>query len=343
MSSHHRALADHGADQDARTLTIGEHSRGISRYDAVTLSHHTPQERSSIPRPGLHGGDGPLIARALGLDPASILDLSQSMNPFAPSVSSMVAEHLATLGTYPHPEEATHALAAVLEVGPEQILITNGASEAISLVTREIGGQVSSEPEFSLHPRGSSGPVWRSDPHNPSGVIAAEGDIADVWDEAFYPLATGRWSATRPGVTIGSLTKVFTCPGLRLGYILSDDIDRFARHQPAWSVNSLAAAVLPDLLDAADLPAWARVIATARGALATMLRDRGFDVRSGEAPWVVAYAPGLRERLAPLGVIVRDCASFGLSGYVRIAVPDEDGLSRLTAALDETALDGEPS
>jgi len=34
-------------------------------------------------------------------------------------------------------------------------------------------------------------------------------------------------------------------------------------------------------------------------------------------------APGLREALAPHGVIVRDCANFGLPGVVRIAVPND--------------------
>ena len=39
----------------------------------------------------------------------------------------------------------------------------------------------------------------------------------------------------------------------------------------------------------------------------------------------------------PLGIVVRDCASFGLDGVVRIAVPDADGLARLEHAL--TALE----
>ena len=39
---------------------------------------------------GLHGGDAAAVAESLGLDPASMLDLSQNLNPFAPDVEQLV-------------------------------------------------------------------------------------------------------------------------------------------------------------------------------------------------------------------------------------------------------------
>ena len=205
-----------------------------------------------------------------------MLDLSQNLNPFAPDVATLAARHACALRRYPDPAAATRLLADAMGVDPDRVALTNGAAEAIDLVAREIGGRVLSEPEFGLHPRGDSGPVWRSDPHSPSGRLAGAGEVADVWDEAFYPLATGRWTAGRSGAVVGSLTKTFACPGLRLGYLIADDVERFVRRQPQWSVGSLA----------------------------------------------VAF------------VLVRDCASFGLDGMARIAVPDAAGLQRLAAALE---------
>jgi histidinol-phosphate/aromatic aminotransferase/cobyric acid decarboxylase-like protein len=290
-----------------------------------------------IPPPGRHGGDGAAIASALGIDPASVLDLSATLNPHAPDVARLAEGHLGVLHRYPDDRDARRLLADVVGVDPARLALTNGGSEAIALVAGQLGGRVHREPEFALHPRGDRGPVWRSDPNNPTGVLAATSEVADVWDEAFFPLATGRWSAHRPGVTVGSLTKVFACPGLRLGYVIADDVDRLVADRPEWSVGSLALAVLPELLASTDLGVWHAAIGSDRAELVEVLRRHGITPLRSEAPWVLAHAPGLRARLAPLGVVVRDCRSFGLVDHARIAVPDGRGLARLDEALARTA------
>ncbi len=287
-----------------------------------------------VPGAGDHGGDGPAIAKALGVEASAILDLSKTLNPFAPNVATLAVRHLESLRHYPNAIDATAAAACALEVPANRLLLTNGCSEAISLVATELGGRPACEPDFGLYPRSGSGPRWRSDPHNPTGVLASNSDVADIWDEAFYPLSVGRWSSGRSPILLGSFTKVFACPGLRLGYIICDDVARFARHQPEWSVGSLALALLPELLELADLQAWCRRIATARQHLVDVLNQRNYPVRSTDAPWVLVYAPGLRTSLAHQGVLVRDCSNFSMPGWVRIAVPDEEGLQRLEDALD---------
>ena len=288
----------------------------------------------SVPAPGPHGGDGPTVAAALGLDPGAVLDLSQSLNPVAPDVAGVVARHLGALRTYPDPAPATAALAAEIGVRSERVLLTNGGSEAIALVAAELGGRVE-EPEFSLHPRGGD-PRWRSNPHNPSGALAPPEARADVWDEAFYPLATGRWTRADTGaVVVGSLTKLLACPGLRIGYVLADPalVARLRARQPRWSVNALATSALPELLEAVDLAAWSAHTARLRAGLVEVLARHGLRAEPSDASWVLVRAQGLRDALAPHGIVVRDCASFGLPGTVRIAVPPADGLDRLDATL----------
>jgi histidinol-phosphate/aromatic aminotransferase/cobyric acid decarboxylase-like protein len=309
--------------------------------------------RSPVPAPGPHGDDVRQVAAALGVDVSSILDLAASMNPFAPSVSALAALHLENLARYPGEGEihaATESLGRAMGVEPSRLLLTNGGSEAIALVAAELGSGWVDDPDFSLYRRhlthlDPAASQFRSDPHNPTGRLAGSDDHAGVWDEAFYPLATGRWTrgdtAQGGSLVVGSLTKVFACPGLRLGYVLApagdvDVVRRLEARQPRWSVNSLALAVMPELLDRADLPGWATSIATARGELTELVSAYGLRPRPSAANFIlVDGARGLRERLAARGVLVRDCTSFGLPDAVRIAVPAPAGLRRLSVALEE--------
>ena len=198
-----------------------------------------------IPSPGAHGGDGARIAEALGIPVNDVLDLSLSLNPVAPDVRPLVASHLDALRRYPDPERACAALAGAMGVDQDRLVLTNGGAEAIALVAAEVGGQVE-EPEFSLHPR-TGGPRWRSNPHNPTGRLAPPTEAAGVWDEAFWPLATGTWTrgdADAGAWVVGSLTKLLACPGLRVGYVLTPSAHaaRVVRdRQPTWSVNGLVA------------------------------------------------------------------------------------------------------
>lgn len=302
----------------------------------------------AVPPVASHGGDGARIAAALGLDPDAILDLSASMNPVAPDVTEVLGRHLREIRRYPDPAMATAALADVLEVDPDRVLLTNGGAEAIALVAAELRDGAVDRNEFSLYARhlartDTDGRRWRSDPHNPSGTLAGMDEVAEVWDEAFYPLATGRWTSGRAetgSIVLGSLTKVFACPGLRLGYVLApavggpELIRRLAHRQPRWSVNALACAVTPELLAGAELPSWAAQIVRLRGDLVALLRGFGLTPSVSTANYVlVTDVVGLRERLASHGVVVRDCASFGLVATVRIAVPDDAGRARLSDAL----------
>jgi histidinol-phosphate/aromatic aminotransferase/cobyric acid decarboxylase-like protein len=299
---------------------------------------------AAAPTPGDHGGDGIRLARALGLEPRQILDLSASLNPVAPDPARVVARHVEAVARYPDPAPATAALARAMDVEPTRLLLTNGGAEAIALVAAEQGAGWVDEPDFSLYRRhlavlDPAAGRWRSNPHNPTGMLAAPGDTAAVWDEAFWPLATGTWTRGDTGqgaVVVGSLTKLLACPGLRIGYVLcpTDDLaGRLAARQPRWSLNGLAAAALPELLEAVDLPAWRAATGGLRDQLAAVLRKGGYDPRPSQANWLLVDAPDLRDGLAARGILVRDCASFGLPGTVRVAVPDRAGLDRLETAL----------
>ena len=297
----------------------------------------------TLDAPGPHGGDGNRIATQLGLDASDIIDLSASMNPFAPDVRQLLRDLLHTdggniVGTYPDATAATNALALAMGVDPDVLVLTNGGAEAIALLAGVLQSGNVIQPEFSLYERhltriDTAAPRWRSNPSNPLGTLAAPTDDAYVWDEAFYPIATGAWSrGDTNSWRLGSLTKLWNCPGLRLGYAIAPtatDATALRSRQPQWAVNGLALALVVPLLEQTDLQAWSTAIAGLRASFSEALAKLGYSVRSSTANWVLVDAANLRSRLAPKGIVVRDCASFGMTDVARVAIPRPDQFDRV--------------
>ena len=120
-------------------------------------------------------------------------------------------------------------------------------------------------------------------PNNPTGTVIAEKDLQllltegkktgtyVVVDEAFVdflPSSTpslSKWLASYPNlILLRSLTKMYTIPGLRIGYLMAHPsiIRVLKNEQLPWSINSLVDAVVPKLLEdksfVVDTKAWLR-------------------------------------------------------------------------------------
>ncbi|MFN0027595.1 MAG: aminotransferase class I/II-fold pyridoxal phosphate-dependent enzyme [Acidimicrobiales bacterium] len=310
-----------------------------------------------LPSPGAHGGDGAALGRALGVPTSEIIDLSASLNPFAPPVAAMAAALLHrepdTLRAYPDAGPATAALAKAMNVDPTRLVLTNGGAEAIALLAGLAPVGWVEDPEFSLYRRhlaevrpGTA--RWRSNPSNPLGRLAQPQDHAEVWDEAFYPLATGQWTRGEDhGWRLGSLTKLWACPGLRAGYLIAPDAhqaQQIRSRQPRWSVNGLALAMMEPLLALTDLPGWHAAMVNARSAFGAALRRLGFDVTETEATWLLVSDPhgDLRARLAAHRLLVRDTTNFGLPGLIRVALPEPARIELAVAAFTEVSNPASP-
>jgi threonine-phosphate decarboxylase len=284
---------------------------------------------------------------------SDLVDLSLSMNPFAPDVRPLLARHLDAVADYPDPAAGERSLAEAIGVQPELVVLTPGGSEAIALVAQLVPVGSVRDPEFSLYRRHlrelrDDAPRWRSNPSNPLGLLVDPSECMHdtlVWDEAFHPLATASWTASaladRPAWRLGSLTKLWACPGLRLGYAIAPDdasAQRLRDLRPRWSVNALALAVIDEMLELTDLDLWARGVASSRDDFATRLRASGHAIVDTDVNWLlVENDPSLRERLVPHGVLVRDCSSFGLAGVSRVAVPRANEVDRVVAAFERVA------
>lgn len=204
-----------------------------------------------------------------------------------------------------------------------------------------------SNPSFRL--------VFLCTPNNPTGHLtpvdqilswaAANPQTLFVIDEAyvaFAPEAETAVSHHLPNLLIlRSMTKDYALAGLRLGYAVGDPevIANLQKVKPPWSVNALAqAAGVAALADQAYLQRCMTRLQTDKTTLITGLTDLGYTPNPSATHYFLMHVgngAAFREKLLQKGILVRDCASFGLPEYVRIATRCEADNGRLLAALTE--------
>jgi histidinol-phosphate/aromatic aminotransferase/cobyric acid decarboxylase-like protein len=166
-----------------------------------------------------------------------------------------------------------------------------------------------------------------------------------VLDEAYRPFAAEPWPST-PLIELGnvvllrSLTKDNALPGVRLGYLVaSPEVVRCcAAAQPPWSVSAPAIACgLAALRDSAHVATTTAALHEEAKRLAGCLTAQGWRVLPSATHFMlveVGDAAGVRAALLRHHRIqVRNCASFGLAGFIRIAarLPAEN--DRLVEAM----------
>jgi histidinol-phosphate aminotransferase len=201
-------------------------------------------------------------------------------------------------------------------------------------------------------------------PNNPTGVYltreavealaAACGEGLLVVDEAYRAFVAGPWPS-EPLVGRGpdlspvagnvlllrSMTKDHALAGLRLGYALASPevVTTLKKVQPSWSVNAAAqAAGLAALSDTDYLRETLPQIAEAKAYLMEELTRLGLQVVPSAANFLlveVGDGRALRRKLLSHGLMVRDCASFGLPEYVRIAARRMGECRRLVETLHQ--------
>lgn len=200
--------------------------------------------------------------------------------------------------------------------------------------------------------------TWLCAPNNPTGVVvapevlqalaaacAAHGGYL-VLDRSYRDMQRhGGAPQLEPQppnlIRLHSLTKSYALAGLRLGYILADPalVARVAAYQPAWSVSSAAqTAGLAALADRAFLAETVPQLWAASDALYAGVQSLGLPAWRAALPFMlVRTGDGAATRGALLrqGFVVRDCASFGLPEWVRVAPRRPEENLRLLAAWKE--------
>ena len=199
--------------------------------------------------------------------------------------------------------------------------------------------------------------LWVCSPNNPTGILPSPEQLQRlmalceqkgtvlVLDEAYINFAPPGASAVdllRPGLLIlRSMTKDYGLTGLRLGYVLGDPafIRILAALQPPWSVNACAqAAGAAALKNKAYYEGQWRELEKIKGEFAKGLESLGLAPLPSAANFLLFRAgdvEALQDFLWEKRILVRNCASFGLKGYVRVGVKTREENGRLLKGLEE--------
>lgn len=233
--------------------------------------------------------------------------------------------------------------------------------------------------------------IWLANPNNPTGRILPEDRLLAlaeaciqrrvvlVVDEAFI-LFLPDWrrrtlvhlaAQSEFVIVIGSLTKFFAIPGLRLGYLVGSPslIERLQADREPWPVNTLAQVACVEALSDPEYMArthmlieeeraflmcsleafgWLKPFVSEANFLLvelmpfsepllvrSVVSPGGWDLGSRPGAEPILQAPVLCDLLGRRGILVRDCSNFrGLSSrYIRMSVRCREDNIRLLQAL----------
>lgn len=197
-------------------------------------------------------------------------------------LDAYLSEHIASIHSYPEPDAASLAqlLADMHNVQSFNIMVTNGATEAIYLIAQTFRRKKSTiiTPTFSEYEdacrinnhrlsfisslsqiKDNTELTWLCNPNNPTGsvynkeylgkFISTHPDVLFIIDQSYEAFTDPQYTFTvREGakydnaIILHSLTKSFAIPGLRLGYITAckEIIEKLTDSRMPWSVNALA-------------------------------------------------------------------------------------------------------
>lgn len=191
-------------------------------------------------------------------------------------------------------------------------------------------------------------------PNNPTGQYLSHAEIQHIiqvdpsclviLDEAYIAFTEDSWNSRdllSHGnlIIVRSMTKDYALAGLRLGYGLADEfiITNLEKVKPPWNVNAIAQrAGIQALQDKRYLGRSERLVKQGRDYLVKELSALGFRILPTTTNFFlmkVADAKTFRSDLLNKGLVVRDCTSFGLPQYVRIAPRTLPECRRLISAI----------
>lgn len=196
-------------------------------------------------------------------------------------LQKFLCDHISSIHSYPEPDASSvvNRLAALHDVATHNILVTNGATEAIYLIAQAFRGVKTAivSPTFSEYADASlinghnvlyvdslleitedTNLVWLCNPNNPTGTVTDKKQLTDyikshpsqyiIIDQSYEHFTTKELFSISEAIPyknvllLHSMTKHYAIPGLRLGFVTGNEklLSFVSKFCMPWSVNGLA-------------------------------------------------------------------------------------------------------
>lgn len=260
--------------------------------------------------------------------------------------------------SYPEPEPISieEKIAELQHCRADEVMVTNGATEAIYMIAKAYSEADSliMSPTFREYQDAcmmhghevafinslenipdKSALIWLCNPNNPTGKVIPRNSILNIIhnhrdkvfisDQAYsdytlQPTLTSK-DVIEAGnvIMLGSLTKRFAVPGLRIGYAMGDSalIGRIKKWRMPWSVNGISiesAKFLLDNINSYNIDATNLHSEALR--ISGELRRIGIDVIDTDCNFILCQLPDgtsaalKRYLIEDAGILIRDASNF---------------------------------
>ncbi|MBU2609264.1 MAG: histidinol-phosphate aminotransferase family protein, partial [Chloroflexi bacterium] len=231
-----------------------------------------------------------------------------------------------------------------------------GASVTEQRLSPEKGFRLEVNDTIELIQKHRPSGIFITNPNNPTSrylsrnaierILVNSQESLLILDEAYLTFVDNSWSSLdmidRGNLLIlRSMTKDYALAGLRLGYGIAHEniIDTLSRILPPWNVNAVAQQAGIIALKEQDYVKQSQAkIKEAKEYLITGLARLGLPPLPSEASFFLVKvndSPAFRHRLLEQKMLVRDCTSFGLPGYIRIAPRTMPECQQLIKAIEK--------
>ncbi len=216
-------------------------------------------------------------------------------------------------------------------------------------VTKDILDEIEKAPDivFLCNPNNPTGQAIDGELLNQIIDICEEKDILLVLDECFQELSdtavsmTERAVKSRNLILVKAFTKLFSIPGVRLGFAIASKemIDRLRRQLPEWNISVFAEEAVAAACGMRDhIEKTRAVIGTERKYLLSEFESIGIRAFASDSNFILFKTDEeIFDPLCQRGILIRDCSNFeGLGkGFYRIGIKEHKCNEELIDKLKE--------